>query len=149
LKGDVAASWAVRGGVAGGVVAGGLVGGGGVVVLAGAAGLAVGARGRGGGVTVTVGTGTVGVVCGAAGVVGGVSGAGVSDGGGVVVGGVSAGTAGVCDDAEPAKQNIMNAELLRRSKRLLRMDMTPQLLTRATALTPDIRRIAAKERRAA
>jgi hypothetical protein len=37
-----------------------------VVLLAGAAGLAVRARGCGGGVTVTVGTWTDGVVCGAA-----------------------------------------------------------------------------------
>jgi hypothetical protein len=44
---------------------------------------------------------------------GGVSGA-------VVVGGVS----GACDDATPAKQSSMSAELLSRSKRLLRMDMT-------------------------
>ena len=44
----------------------------------------------------------------------------------------------------------MNAELLRRSRRLLRIDMTtPQFLTRTTALTPDTRRVTAKERRAA
>jgi hypothetical protein len=128
LNGDVAAGWAVRGGVAVGVV--GDDGGVGVVVRAGAAGLAVRTRGRGGGVTVTVGTGTVGVVCGAAGVDGGVWVAGASDGGGVV-GGVSVG--GVCADATPVKQSTMNAELLRRSKRLLRIDMTtPQSLTRTT-----------------
>jgi hypothetical protein len=123
LNGEVAAGWAVRGGVVVGVVVGvvGGDGGVGVVVRAGAAGLAVRARGRGGGVTVTVGTGTLGVVCGAAGVAGGVGVAGASDGGGVV-GGVSAG--GVCADATPAKQSTMNAELLRRSKRLLRIDIT-------------------------
>ena len=71
------------------------------------------------GVTVTVGTGMVGVVCGAAGVV---CGAGVSGVGGVVVGGVS--TGGVCDDATPARQSTISAELLRSSKRLLRIDMT-------------------------
>jgi hypothetical protein len=146
LNGDVAAGWAVRGGAAVGVVGGDVV----VVVRAGAAGLTVRARGRGGGVTVTVGTGTLGVVCGATGVVGGVGVVGASDGGGVVVGGVSAGAGGVCADATPASQSTISAELLRRSKRLLRIDMTtPQFLTRTTALTPDNRRITAKERRAA
>jgi hypothetical protein len=39
-----------------------------------------------------------------------------------VVGGVSG--AGVCDDTPPAKQSNMSAELLSRSTRLLRIDMT-------------------------
>ena len=58
----------------------------------------------------------------------GASGAGVGVAGvsGVVVvaGGVSGGVSGVCDDAIPAKQSSTSAELLNRSKRLLRIDIT-------------------------
>src|SRR5262245_49488244 len=126
-------------GAAGGVVVGGGAGGGGggVVVLAGAAG-AVRRAGRGfGACTVTCGIGSAGAVpgsaCGVSGAGGdgcgaGVSGAGVGVAGvsGVVVGagGGSGGVAGVCDDATPAQQNSMSAELLSRSKRLLWMDIT-------------------------
>ena len=57
----------------------------------------------------------------------GVSGAGVVVGGvcGVVVvaGGVSGGVSVVCDDAIPAKQSSTSAELLKSSKRLLRIDI--------------------------
>jgi len=49
--------------------------------------------------------------------------AGVS-GGVVVAGGLSGGVGGVCDDAAPAKQSSTSAELLNRSKRLLRIDIT-------------------------
>jgi hypothetical protein len=106
------------------------VGGGGVVTRAGAAGLAVPVRGRGGAVTVTVGIETLGSVCGAAcGASGAACGpceeAGASDAGGVVVGGVSDGVGGVCDEAAPVKQSATSAELLRRSKRLVEIDMTP------------------------
>ena len=139
--GDVAAGWpaVVVVGVVGGVVVVGSAGGGGdgVVVLAGAAG-AVRRAGRGfGASTVTCGIVTAGGVPGSAcGVSGagcdgcgaGVSGAGVVVGGvcGVVVvaGGVSGGASGVCDDAIPAKQSSTSAELLKRSKRLLRIDIT-------------------------
>jgi hypothetical protein len=126
LNGDVAAGWpaVVALGVAAGVGVGVGGGGGGVVTRAGAAGLAVRIRGRGGAVTVTVGTVTLGVVCGASGVVWGACEAGVSDAGGVVVWGVSDGVGGVCDEAAPAKQSATSAELLRRSKRLLEIDMT-------------------------
>jgi hypothetical protein len=65
------------------------------------------------------------VVCGACGAV--VGGAGVSDAGGVVVCGVSDGAAGVCADAAPARQSAISAELLNRSKRLLRIDITHPL----------------------
>jgi hypothetical protein len=129
LNGDVVAGWlaVVAAGVAVGVGVG--VGGGGVVTRAGAAGLAVPVRGRGGAVTVTVGIETLGSVCGAAcGASGAACGpceAGASDAGGVVVGGVSDGVGGVCDDAAPAKQSATSAELLRRSKRLVEIDMTP------------------------
>ena len=79
--------------------------------------------------TVTVGIETLGSVCGAAcGASGAACGpceAGASDAGGVVVGGVSDGVGGVCDDAAPAKQSATSAELLRRSKRLVEIDMTP------------------------
>src|SRR3977135_1463444 len=135
---------AAGGGVGVGVGVGG--GGGGVVPRAGAAGLAVRTRGRGGAVTVTVGTVTLGVVCGAAcgavcgasGVVCGVCGAGDSDAGGVVVGGVSDGVGGVCDEAAPAKQSATSAELLRRSKRLVEIDMTPPSSPRETHTTHNI-----------
>src|SRR6266540_2600720 len=81
--------------------------GGRVAVRAGAAGAARRA-GRGlGASTVTCGTVTVGAAP-----VGGVSG----------VVGVSG--AGVCDGATPAKQSSISAELLSRSKRLLRIDIT-------------------------
>jgi hypothetical protein len=50
---------------------------------------------------------------------------GVSDAGGVAAGGVSEGVGGVCDEAAPVKQSATNAELLRRSKRLVEIDMTP------------------------
>ena len=127
-----------------------MAGGGGVVTLAGAAGLAVRACDRGGAVTVTVGTVSVGAVCvaagGASGVVCGVGAAGVSDAGGVLVGGGSG--AGVCDAAIPVKQISTSAELLRRCKRLLRILMTaPQFLT-GTTRPPRDRRITAKRRRA-
>jgi hypothetical protein len=132
-------------GAVGGVVVGGGAGGGGtgVAVRAGAAG-AVRRADRGfGASTVTCGTGTAGGVAGSAcGVSGagcdgcgaGVSGAGVVVGGvcGVVVvaGGVSAGVSVVCDDATPAKQSSTSAELLNRSKRLLRIDIPrPPFLT--------------------
>jgi len=123
-------------GVAGGVGVGVGVGrGGGVaVVRAGAAGFAVAARGGFGAVTVTAGTGTVpwGAACGVSGGACGVVGAGgvlggageVSDAGGVAVGGGSGAGDGVCEDAAPAKQSATSAELLRSSKRLLRIDTT-------------------------
>jgi hypothetical protein len=134
LNGDVAAGWpaVVALGVAAGVGVGVGGGGGGVVTRAGAAGLAVRIRGRGGAVTVTVGTVTLGVVCGASGVVWGACEAGVSDAGGVVVWGVSDWVGGVCDEAAPAKQSATSAELLRRSKRLLEIDMTPPLPSTTT-----------------
>src|SRR3982074_3019815 len=141
LNGDAVVGWlaVVAAGVGGGGWLGG-GGGGGVVARAGAAGLAVRTRGRGGAVTVTVGTVTLGVVCGAAcgavcgasGVVCGVCGAGDSDAGGVVVGGVSDGVGRGCDEAPPATQSAASAELLRRSKRLLEIDMTPPLPSKAT-----------------
>jgi hypothetical protein len=129
-----------------GVVGGAGGGGAGVVVLAGAAG-AVRRAGRGfGASTVTCGIESAGGVSGSAcGVSGascegcgaGVSGAGVEVGGvcgvvavaggvsGVVVaGGVSGGVSGVCGDATPAKQSSASAELLNKSKRLLRIDIT-------------------------
>jgi hypothetical protein len=132
LNGDVVAGWlaVVAAGVAVGIGVG--RGGGGLATRAGAAGLAVRVRGRGGGVTVTVGTAMPGVVWGASGVVCGVCGAGVSDAGGVVVGGVSDGVVGVCDEAPPATQSATSAELLRRSKRLLEIDMTPPLPSTTT-----------------
>jgi hypothetical protein len=116
--------------VVGGVVVGAGGGGVGAVVLAGVAG-AVRRAGRSfGASTVTCGIGTAGGVPGSAGGVSGVgcagcgvSGAGVGVGGvsdGVVVaGGVPAGVSVVCDDATPAKQSSMSAELLSRSARLL------------------------------
>jgi hypothetical protein len=118
--------------VVGGVVVGAGGGGVGAVVLAGAAG-AVRRADRGfGASTVTCGIGTAGGVPGSAGGVSGVgcagcgvgvSGAGVGVGGvsdGVVVaGGVSGGVSVVCDNATPAKQSSMSAELLSRSARLL------------------------------
>jgi hypothetical protein len=123
LNGDVAAGWptVVALGAAEGV--GVVAGGGGVVTLAGAAGLAVRACDRGGAVTVTVGTVSVGAVCVAAsGVVCGAGAAGVSGAGGLLVGGGSG--AGVCEAAIPVKQSSTSAELLRRCKRLLRILMT-------------------------
>jgi hypothetical protein len=103
-----------------------VAGGGGVVTLAGAAGLAVRACDRGGAVTVTVGTVRIGAVCdatgGASGVDCGACESGVSDAGGLLVGGGSG--AGVCDAATPVKQSNTTAELLRRCKRLLRIHMT-------------------------
>jgi hypothetical protein len=140
LNGDVVAGWLAV--VAAGVAVGVGVGGGGVVTRAGAAGLAVPVRGRGGAVTVTVGIETLGSVwgaaCGASGAACGPCEAGASDAGGVVVGGVSDGVGGVCDDAAPAKQSATSAELLRRSKRLVEIDMTiPQSLT---GVTPSARR---------
>ena len=140
LNGDVAAGCPAV--VALGVAVGVGVGGGGVVTRAGAAGLAVPVRGRGrgGAVTVTVGIETLGSVCGAAcGASGAACGpceAGASDAGGVVVGGVSDGVGGVCDDAAPAKQSATSAELLRRSKRLVEIDMTPPSSPRET--TPSL-----------
>lgn len=132
LNGDVAAGWpaVVAPGV--GVGMGGGVGGGegGVVTRAGAAGLAVPVRERGGAVTVTVGIETLGAVCGAAcgasGAACGPCGAGASDAGGLLVGGGSGD--GACDEATPVKQSNASAELLRRSKRLLRIDMTNPIL---------------------
>jgi hypothetical protein len=119
-NGDAAAGWPAVVGVVGGVGAG--AGAGRVAVRAGAAG--AGRRaGRGfGASTVTCGTVTIGAAP-----VGGVSGApccgcGVSAGGVCGVVGVSG--AGVCDGATPAKQSSMSAELLSKSKRLLRIDMT-------------------------
>jgi len=41
----------------------------------------------------------------------------------VVAGGVSGGVSVVCDDAIPAKQSSTSAELLKSSKRLLRIDI--------------------------
>jgi hypothetical protein len=112
-------------GAVGGVVA---AGGGGVAARAGAAG-AVRRAGRGfGASTVTCGTETVGAapvcdVSGCADCGAGASGAGVGGASGVVVvGGVSG--AGACDDATPAKQSSISAELLSRSKRLLRIHIT-------------------------
>ena len=138
MNGDVAAGCPAV--VALGVAVGVGVGGGGVVTRAGAAGLAVPVRGRGGAVTVTVGIETLGSVCGAAcGASGAACGpceAGASDAGGVVVGGVSDGVGGVCDDAAPAKQSATSAELLRRSKRLVEIDMTPPSSPRET--TPSL-----------
>jgi hypothetical protein len=127
-----------------------VAGRGGVVTLAGAAGLAVRACDRGGAVTVTVGTVRVGAVSdaagGASGVVCGAGVAGVSDAGGLLAGGVSG--AGVCDEATPVKQSSTSAELLRRCNRLLRILMTaPQFLT-GTTRPPRDRRITAKRRRA-
>ena len=124
LNGDVAAGWptVVALGAAEGV--GVVAAGGGVVTLAGAAGLAVRAGDRGGAVTVTAGTVRVGAVCaaagGASGAVCGAGLAGVSNAGGPLVGGAS----GACDEATPVKQSSTTAELLRRSKRLVEMDMT-------------------------
>ena len=66
--------------------------------------------------------------CGASGVVCGACEAGASDAGGVVVGGVSDGVGGVCDEAAPVKQSATSAELLRRSKRLVEIDMTPPIV---------------------
>jgi hypothetical protein len=127
-----------------------VAGGGGVVTLAGTAGLAVRACDRGGAVTVTAGTVRVGAGCdaagGASGVVCGAGVAGVSDAGGLLVGGGSG--AGVCDAATPVKQSSTSAELLRRCKRLLRILITaPQFLT-GTTRPPRDRRITAKRRRA-
>src|SRR4051794_17957380 len=150
LNGDVAAGWpaVVALGVAEGV--GVVAGGGGVVTLAGAAGLAVRACDRGGAVTVTVGTVRVGAVCdaagGASGVGCGAGAAGVSDAGGLLVGGDSG--AGVCDEATPVKQSSMSAELLRRCKRLLRILMTAPKFPTGTPRPPRDRRITAKRRRA-
>jgi hypothetical protein len=62
---------------------------------------------------------SAGGVCGAA---GGVSGAVAAGGASGVV--VAGGVSGACDNATPAKQRSITAELLSRSKRLLRMDMT-------------------------
>jgi hypothetical protein len=77
-------------------------------------------------VTVTVGIETLGpvcgAVCGASGAACDPGGAGASDAGGPLVGGGSGD--GACDQATPAKQSHASAELLRRSKRLLRIDMT-------------------------
>ena len=124
MNGDVAAGCPAV--VALGVAVGVGVGGGGVVTRAGAAGLAVPVRGRGGAVTVTVGIETLGPVCGAACGASGAAcdpgGAGASDAGGPLVGGGSGD--GACDQATPVKQSNASAELLRRSKRLLRIDMT-------------------------
>jgi hypothetical protein len=126
-NGDAAAGCPAVVGVVGGdgVGVGLRAGGGRVAVRAGAAGAARRA-GRGfGASTVTCGTGTVGAapVGGVSGCVG-CCGCGVSAGGVCgVVGGVSG--AGVCDDTPPAKQSSMSAELLSRSKRLFRIDMTP------------------------
>src|ERR1700716_3453524 len=157
LNGDAVVGWlaVVAAGVAVGVGLGVGGGGGGVVSRAGAAGLAVRTRGRGGAVTVTVGTVTLGVVCGAAcgavcgasGVVCGVCGAGDSDAGGVVVGGVSDGVGGVCDEAPPATQSATSAELLRRSKRLLEIDMTPPYRPKQRTVT-EHQHITAKQNRA-
>jgi hypothetical protein len=130
------------GAVAAGAGAGG--GGGGVAGRPAGAGLAVRTRGRGGRATVTVGRAAAGASCGAAcgasGLVCGASGvvcdgcgagagdsdgaAGVSDAGGTVVCGAAGGAGGVCEDAAPAKQSAISAELLRRRNRLVRMDMT-------------------------
>jgi hypothetical protein len=141
----------VVGAVGGVVVVGGAGGGGdGVVVLAGAAG-AVRRAGRGfGASTVTCGMGTAGAApvggvsgagcdgCGA-GVSGAGAGVGVGGASGVVVGGVSGGVSGACDDAAPAKQSSTNAELLNRSKRLLRMDITcPPIVDGNDPSTPTI-----------
>src|SRR4051812_49531938 len=138
LNRDVAAGWptVVALGAAEGV--GVVAGGGGVVTLAGAAGLAVRTCDRGGAVTVTVGTVRVGAVSdaagGASGAVCGAGAAGVSDAGGLLAGGGSG--AGVCDEATPVKQSSTSAELLRRCNRLLRILMTaPQFLT-GTSVRP-------------
>jgi hypothetical protein len=124
-------------------------GGGGVVTRAGAAGSAVPAGGRRGAVTVTVGIETLGPVCGAACGASGAAcvpgGAGASDAGGPLVGGGSGD--GACDQATPLKQSNASAELLRRSKRRVRIDMTiPQSLT---GVTPSAPKIGASRRNAA
>jgi hypothetical protein len=116
-------------GAAGGVGVGVGAGSGRVAVRAGAAGAARRAGFGFGASTVTCGIVTVGAAP-----VGGVSGvgcegcgAGVSAGGvsgAVVAGGASGGGAGVCEDATPAKQSSTSAELLSRSQRLLRIDIT-------------------------
>src|SRR5262249_51322224 len=131
-------------GAEGGVGVGGGAGGGRVAVRAGAAGAGRRADRGFGASTVTFGIGPPGgspgtaggipgSACGVSGGGGagcgaGVSGAGVGLGGpsGVVVvaGGVSGGVSGVCGDATPAKQSSASAELLNRSKRLLRIDIT-------------------------
>jgi hypothetical protein len=133
LNGDVVAGWAVGIGVGVGVG----VGGRGVVARGpGAAGTVR----RGAGVrpsTVTCGTATCGDVPGVPGGVAGAvwdgCGAGVSVAGGVVAGGgVAGGVAGggVCDSATPERHSNASAELLRRSKRLVPIDMiTPNTLT--------------------
>jgi hypothetical protein len=139
-NGEAAAGWpaVVLAGVVVGVGVGvGLGAGGGRVALrAGAAGAARRA-GRGfGASTVTCGTVTVGAAP-----VGGVSGVpcwgcGASAGGVCgVVGGVS--SAGVCDDATPARQSSTRAELLSRNKRLLWIDITsPPSWTGTTPSVP-------------
>jgi hypothetical protein len=43
----------------------------------------------------------------------------------MAAGGVSDGVGGVCDEAAPVKQSATSAELLRRNKRLVEIDMTP------------------------
>jgi hypothetical protein len=141
-------------GVVGGVVVVGGAGGGGdgVVVRAGAAG-AVRRAGRGfGASTVTCGIGSAGGVAGSAsGVSGaggegcgaGVSGAGVGAGGVSGGGVVAGGGAGVCGDATPTKQISASAELLNRSKRLLRIDITAPFLTERS-VNPDNQRMTAK-----
>jgi hypothetical protein len=143
-KGDAAAAvgWAA---VDGAVAVVGVVvvrGADGVAELAGAAGAACRGGLRRRASTVTGGSGLApgsaggGVVCGA----------GVSDAGGVVSG-VSAGGDGVCDHATPVKQSANSAELLRSSKRLLRIDMTiPSNPSREMPVGPDDR-CAAKRRR--
>jgi hypothetical protein len=128
-----AVGWAAGDGAVG-VVAGGVVrGADGVVDLTGAAGAACRAGRRRRASTVTGGSGLPGLADGGAGVV---SGAGVSDAGGVVVCGVSSGVDGVCDEAAPARQSAISAELLRKSKRLLRIDITPPLHFRRNRRRP-------------
>jgi hypothetical protein len=147
-----AVGWeAVAGAV--GVVAGGVVrGADGVVDLAGAVGAACRAGLRRGACTVTCGSGLLlGAADGGAGVVSGVGvvcgtcGPGVSDAGGVMTGGVSDGVAGVCDHAAPAKQSAISAELLRKSERLLRIDIIrPLAFPTGTTVGPEHQRSTAK-----
>lgn len=136
LNGDVVAGWAVGAGV--GV-------GRGVVVrgpdAAGTVRRGVGPRPS----TVTCGILTCDPALGAAGGVAGAvwdgCGAGGSVAGGVVAGGVAGG--GVCDSATPERHSNTSAELLRRSKRLVRID----IITPIALAGPDDRRITAQQRR--
>ena len=120
---------------------------------AGAAGLAVRARGRGGAVTVTVGTVTrrCGLRCGRRRLRRGLRRPVERAFPTPAEWSVEASRtelAASATTATPVKQSSTSAELLRRSKRLVRIDMTaPQSLT-GTTRPPRDRRITAKRRRA-